>query len=105
LAQILETSSERWGDEGRRRSAALIAAALRMIMREPESVLSRDRPELSRGVRSLHVRHARADLQTKRVNSPVHIIYYRVASAELIEVVRVLHEHMEPSRYVGPQKP
>ena len=105
LAQILETSAERWGVDGRRRYAALLAATLRMIAREPQGVLSRDRPELARGVRSLHMRHARSSLPTKIVNAPVHVVYYRVVEVELIEVVRVLHEHMEPSRRIGRRKP
>jgi toxin ParE1/3/4 len=104
LARILETSTDRWGADGRRRYAALLAAALRMVAREPESVLSLDRSDLSRGIRSLHLRHARRDISTNSVNSPVHVIYYRVVEAELIEIVRLLHEHMEPSRYVGRRK-
>src|SRR5690606_36534689 len=105
LARILETSAERWGADGRRRYAALLAATLRMIAREPESLLSRDRSELARGIRSLHMRHARGDFPTKIVNAPVHVVYYRVVAAGLSEVVRVLHEHLEPSRYVGRRKP
>jgi toxin ParE1/3/4 len=31
----------------------------------------------------------------------VHVVFYRVAHPDLIEVIRVLHERMEPSRHLG----
>ena len=31
---------------------------------------------------------------------PVHILYYRIIQPGLIEIVRVLHERMEPSRHL-----
>jgi len=31
----------------------------------------------------------------------VHVLYYRTAAPGLIEIVRVLHERMEPSRHIG----
>jgi toxin ParE1/3/4 len=30
----------------------------------------------------------------------VHVLYYRVLAPGLIEIVRVLHERMEPSRHL-----
>lgn len=101
LAYLLETSAERWGAGSRRRYAALLAAATRLIAGEPATPLACDRPELLRGVRSLHVRHARNESSSNKVKEPVHIIYYRAADPGLIEIVRVLHEHMEPSRHLG----
>jgi len=32
---------------------------------------------------------------------PVHMLYYRVIQPGLVEIVRVLHERMEPSRHFG----
>jgi plasmid stabilization system protein ParE len=34
------------------------------------------------------------------VGDPVHVIFYRVAGPGLVEIVRLLHERMEPSRYL-----
>jgi toxin ParE1/3/4 len=31
----------------------------------------------------------------------MHVIYYRVIQPELVEIVRVMHERMEPSRHLG----
>jgi toxin ParE1/3/4 len=36
-----------------------------------------------------------------RVRGPVHVLYYRVVRPDLVEIVRVLHERMEPSRHIG----
>lgn len=96
LAQILATSMERWGLEGGRRYAALLAAGMRRVAAEPEGRATRDRTELSRGVRSFHPRHA----SDAKVKAPVHVLYYRIARPGLVEIVRILHERMEPSRHI-----
>lgn len=101
LSRILETSAERWGADGRRRYAVLLAAAMRLVANEPATPLARDRSDLLRGVRSFHVRHARSRMSSDKVKAPVHIVYYRIVEPELVEIVRVLHEHMEPGRHIG----
>jgi len=35
------------------------------------------------------------------VKKPVHVLYYRAIQSGVIEIVRVLHERMEPSRHFG----
>ena len=57
--------------------------------------------ELMLGVRSLHIRHVRGGDPDGKVRRPVHVLYYRVAGPGVIEILRVLHERMEPSRHVG----
>ena len=57
-----------------------------------------DRP---RGIRSFHLRHARAGKAEAQVRKPVHVIYYRAVRPGLLEIVRVLHERMEPSQHLG----
>lgn len=100
LEHILATSLERWGEAGRARYAALLAAAMRAIARDPEGSVTRDRTELSPGVRSLHIRQARG---ARGVKSPVHVIFYRYDV--VVEIVRVLHERMEPTRHLGTRSP
>jgi toxin ParE1/3/4 len=39
------------------------------------------------------------------VKAPVHILHYRIVEPGLVEIVRVLHEHMEPSRHIGATGP
>jgi toxin ParE1/3/4 len=101
LAAILATSAERWGIDGRRRYAAILAAAMRKVAADPEGPATRNRAELLRGIRSLHIRHARGDDPDGEVRQPVHVIYYRAVAPDTIEIVRVLHERMEPSRHLG----
>ena len=102
LAHILATSSERWGAEGRRRYAAILAAAMRKAAAEPRGQSTRERADLFPGIRSLHLRHARWNDPASKVRRPVHILYFRAAAPGLIEIVRVLHERMDPARHVGP---
>jgi toxin ParE1/3/4 len=101
LAHILETSAQMWGAEGRRRYAALLAAALRQAASDPDGRSTRDWSELLRGLRSLHLRPVRTDAPLAKVRRPVHSLYYRTVRPGLIEIVRVLHERMEPGRHLG----
>lgn len=102
IAHILATSAERWGMEGRRRYAAIVSAAMLKIAADPEGPTTRARPELLLGLRSFHIRHASGGDPAERVRRPVHIIYYRAIQPGLIEIVRVLHERMEPGEHIDP---
>jgi toxin ParE1/3/4 len=99
LANILSTSAERWGADGRQRYAAVLAAAMRQVADDPDGPLTRKRPDLGSGIRNFHVRYVRRSGDTAKVRRPVHVLYYRVAQEGVIEIVRVLHERMEPSRH------
>jgi toxin ParE1/3/4 len=99
VARILTTSAEHWGIDGRRRYAAVIAAGMRKVAAEPHGPTTRDRAELSRGMRSFHLRHAPAG-KAEKVKAPAHVLYYRAVRPGLVEIVRVLHERMEPSRHI-----
>src|SRR3990170_7308857 len=74
------------GTEGRRRYAAIIAAAMRSVAANPEGPVSRDRGELSPGIRSFHIRHARGDDPEARVRRPAHVLYYCAVAPGLIEI-------------------
>ena len=100
LANILATSAERWGAEGQRRYAAFLAAAMRQVAAEPDGPLTRKRPDLRSSIRSFHIRYARPSAGGAKVRKPVHVLYYRVAEEGVIEIIRVLHERMEPSRHL-----
>jgi toxin ParE1/3/4 len=100
LANILATSAERWGAEGRRRYAAVLVEAMRQVAAEPDGALTKKRPDLRAGIRSFHVRYARRSAEGAKVRRPVHVLYYRVAQEGVIEIVRLLHERMDPSRHL-----
>ena len=100
LIGILAASRRQWGADGRSRYASLLAAAMRKIAAEPEGPATRRREELRPSMRSFHLRHARGTDPEDRVRRPVHVLYYRVVTPDLIEIVRVLHKRMEPSRHL-----
>jgi toxin ParE1/3/4 len=100
LVNALATSAERWGVEGHRRYVTLLVTAIRQVARDPEGLLTRQRSELGRHLRSSHIRHARGIPATAKVRRPARVLYYRVSRDGVIEIVRVLHERMEPSRHL-----
>jgi len=74
---------------------------MRQVVDQPEGPLTKKRPELRSGIRSLHVRYTRRSGEDAiSVRRPVHVLYYRVAQAGVIEIVRVLHERIEPRRHL-----
>lgn len=73
---------------------------MRQVADEPQGPLTKNRTELRSGVRSFHVRFARRVADDAKVKRPVHVLYYRVAERGVIEIVRVLHERMDPSRHL-----
>ena len=101
IASILRKSEALHGRDARIRYRSVLTAALRRIARDPTGLSTRDEHDLMPGVRSFHIRHSRAESRDARVGAPVHVIFYRVAEPSLIEIVRVLHERMAPSRHVG----
>jgi toxin ParE1/3/4 len=98
LAGILSTSLERWGELGERRYRSLLAAALRSVAAQPDGPLTRDRGEVVHGMRSFHVRHTR---RGHGVASPVHVIYFRADVKASVEIIRILHERVEPGHHLG----
>jgi len=74
---------------------------MRRIVAEPQGLSTVDRSELFAGIRSLHIRRSRSESREAPVGDPAHVIFYRAAGPGLIEIVRVLHERMQPSRHIG----
>lgn len=101
IGAILRTSEERHGRDARTRYSALLLAAMRRVAEDPEGLSSSDRSDLRPGIRSFHIRHSRGETREATVANPVHVIFYRPVEPGLVEIVRVLHERMEPSRHVG----
>src|SRR5262245_56388229 len=70
---------------------------MQMVAAQPEGPLTQARNELAPGLRSFHLRHARADAVKAKVRRPVHVLYNRPIQPGLIEIARVLHERMQPA--------
>src|SRR5438445_8276007 len=97
LAAILSTGLDRWGDAGRSRYETLLMAAIRAVAATPDGPLTRDLATLSPSLRAFHTRNLR---RAHGVKHPVHIVYYRVRRTWL-EIVRVLHDRMDPSLHIN----
>ncbi len=100
VASLLRTSETMHGAQARIRYRALLTAALRRIAADPGGLSTVDRSELLDGIRSFHIRHSRTESREAPVGDPVHVIFYRAVGPGLVEIVRVLHERMEPSRHL-----
>jgi toxin ParE1/3/4 len=100
LAHILATSAERWGADARRRYAVTLATAMRKVANDPLGATTRERSDIRPDIRSFHIRHAGTTGAGERVSRPVRILYYRVIEPGLIEIVRVLHDRMDPARHL-----
>jgi toxin ParE1/3/4 len=102
IAAILRRSEELHGKDARIRYRGCLAAAMRRVATDPEGRSTVDRAELLPGIRSFHVRHSRNESREPTVANPVHVIFYRVVGPGIVEIVRVLHERMDPLRHIGP---
>jgi toxin ParE1/3/4 len=100
ISAILKTSEELHGKEARIRYRACLTAAMRRIAAEPEGRLTADRAKLVPGMRSFHIRWSRDESREAPVTNPVHVIFYRMAPRNIVEIVRILHERMEPQRHI-----
>jgi toxin ParE1/3/4 len=101
IASLLRTSERMHGTEARIRYRALLTAAMRRIAAQPQGPSTTDQSDLFPGIRSFHIRNSRAESREVAVGAPWHVIFYRAIEPGLIEIVRVLHERMQPSRHIG----
>lgn len=101
LMIILGDSAEKWGGEASRRYGAALMRAMRQLAADPEGRLTRGRPDIRLDLRSFHLRNLRQTARQPGVKRPVHVIYYRVAEPGVVEIVRVLHDRMDPNRQLG----
>jgi toxin ParE1/3/4 len=101
IAAILRRSEELYGKGARIRYRACLAAAMRRVAADPEGRSTVDRGDVVPGVRSFHIRHSREESGEVPVSDPHHLIFYRATETGLVEIVRVLHDRMEPGLHVG----
>jgi toxin ParE1/3/4 len=97
IAAILRRSEELHGKEARMRYRACLTAAMRRVAAAPEGPST---VELVPGIRSFHIRHSRDESREPPFANPVHAVFYRVIKPGVVEIVRVLHERMEPRRHI-----
>lgn len=100
IFDILRFTHNRFGDATRRRYQALIGAALEAVASDPQQVGSISREELGAGLRSIHLVYCRSMPNVGKVVRPRHFVFYRVATDQVLEVVRVLHDSMDLDQHL-----
>ena len=84
--------------------ARFCLAAMRRIAADPEGRSTVNRAELLPGIRSFHIRHSRDESRKAPVANAVHVIFYRAVQLGVVEIVRLLHDRMEPSRHINEER-
>jgi toxin ParE1/3/4 len=77
-------------------------SAIEQLAAEPDGALTKNRSGLRSGIRSFYLRHTRREAREEGVRRPVHVIFYRTRQPGIIEIVRILHERMDPVRHLDP---
>ncbi|WP_248916029.1 type II toxin-antitoxin system RelE/ParE family toxin [Pseudomonas moorei] len=97
IADILKHSQIQFGTGARVRYQELLRTAIEDLAHAPSRIGSSMRDEVVPGLRSFHLVHSRKRAATANgmVQRPRHVVFYRVATDQVIEIVRILHDAME----------
>ncbi len=101
VAEILALSHKMFGPAARRRYRGLLEAGFSLLAEQPHRLGAVVRFDLGEGLMQFHLRHCpKSTLAEGRIQRPRHAVHYRVAGPGLIDIVRVLHDRMDPHRHV-----
>jgi toxin ParE1/3/4 len=101
IREALKWSEQTFGRRAAARYRALLKQAIRDIATDPERPGSKERPELSRGARTYHLRFSRERARASgSVRTPRHFLLYRRRDDGAIEVARVLHDVRDLERHL-----
>ena len=101
IDSILRWSRTHFGEQAQQRYAALIAAGIRDVAKDPYGTGAQPRSELGEGVYSWHLRQSRTHVTGDPVHEPRHFLIYRVDDG-IVVIGRVLHDSMDLERHVDP---
>ncbi len=90
VIEIIEYTRARWGDATARDYLVLIERALQTIARDPRRGTPRD--DVRPGILVYAVR--------QRGRRARHVLIYRLAGADTVEIARVLHDAMDFDQHV-----
>jgi len=102
IIEILAYTTQHFGEAARRRYETLLVKAFQDVAVDPHLRGSRLRPDIGVGVLTYHLRHTREHARSslRGVRSPRHFLLYRVISAELVGIGRILHDAMDVERHL-----
>ena len=96
IDQILEWSQEKFGDEARKRYAALLVAAMENVAEEPSqaAIVWKRSGRADLGI--YHVRHSRDRVPEPPgpVGDPRHYLVFRVGTDGVVDILGFIHERM-----------
>ena len=95
MTYILEWTARTFGARQARSYRDTLEAAIRVLEYGPDGPGTKRRDEILPGLRTLHV--ARAGRRGR------HLLMYRVLDPDVIEIVRILHDAMDPARHLPPE--
>ena len=106
IEDLLAWSEGRFGVAARQRYEALLSRALLDIAEDVSRPDVKGRPELGANVFSYHLIFSRERASKRegravaRLLRPRHLLVGRIAEADFVDILRVLHDSMEVSRHL-----
>jgi toxin ParE1/3/4 len=102
IEDILLHSHAMFGVAARRRYEALIEQALRDISADPNCAGVRRRDDLRPGLLTYHLANSRRAARSNEgtVRAPRHLILFRIADLDTIDVARLLHDSIPLPQHV-----
>ena len=95
LSMLKQSSHLIWGTRLTQRYLSLIKTAFRDLEQNATPIGSRAVDDISPGLRRLPLRFVTQKQGLNRVKRPAHVIYYRLRDPNIVEILRILHEHMD----------
>jgi toxin ParE1/3/4 len=100
LEDILEWTTDTFGNIGRRRYEALIQSALTDLTTDPNRIGTRQRNDIGKGICTYHLSSSRKRANTStQVAKPRHLIFFRV-NVNVIQILRLLHDTMDFAQHL-----
>jgi len=93
FANILKWTTENFGARQARVYRDTLVHPIGELANGPDVLGSKARDEIMSGLRTLHV--------ARRGHRGSHFLLYRTAPDDTIEIVRILHDRMDPQRHVS----
>lgn len=103
IFDILTWSHNRFGEQARQRYESLIVAAVLHAAEHRDGAGFNAKPELGTGVLTWHLALSTQRVRGGGVRRPRHVLVPRW-DGDVLVVGRVLHEKMDPTRHLDPEK-
>jgi len=102
IEDVLRWTASAFGENARDRYEILIFQSLKDIVDDAHRIGSYAVEGLKSAARTYHVRFSRDRVSNRneRVHKPRHVLVYRTRQDDVVEIIRVLHERMDPDLHV-----